>query len=104
LKDLGNLHYFLGIEAVRDEIGIYLSQRKYIEDLLEKNSMTASKPCPTPMVVGKPLSIHDGEPMHIPTMYRSVIGALQYLTNTRPDIAFAVNNLSQFLQCPTTAH
>jgi hypothetical protein len=56
------------------------------------------------MVVGKPLSIHDGEPMHNPTMYRSVIGALQYLTNTRPDIAFAVNNLSQFLQCPTTTH
>uniref|UniRef100_A0A803QFQ1 Reverse transcriptase Ty1/copia-type domain-containing protein n=1 Tax=Cannabis sativa TaxID=3483 RepID=A0A803QFQ1_CANSA len=53
---------------------------------------------------GKPLSKFDGEALSNPTVYRSAIGALQYLCHTRPDIAFAVNKLSQFLQAPTTSH
>jgi hypothetical protein len=69
-----------------------------------KNFMAENKPCPTPMTAGKSMSRHDGEPLDNPIMYRSVIGALQYLTHTRPDISFAVNNLSQFLQNPTAAH
>ncbi|XP_060963364.1 uncharacterized mitochondrial protein AtMg00810-like [Cannabis sativa] len=56
------------------------------------------------MTVGKPMSAKDGEPMHNATLYRSTIGALQYLCNTRPDIGYAINKLSQFLQAPTTVH
>ncbi|XP_062119207.1 secreted RxLR effector protein 161-like [Humulus lupulus] len=56
------------------------------------------------MITGKVLSKNDGAVLSNPTMYRSAIGALQYLCHTRPDIAFAVNKLSQFLQCPTTSH
>uniref|UniRef100_A0A803Q615 Integrase catalytic domain-containing protein n=1 Tax=Cannabis sativa TaxID=3483 RepID=A0A803Q615_CANSA len=102
LKDLGDLHYFLGIEVVRDETGIYLSQSKYIHELLKKTNMMHVKPCATPMTIGKMLSISDGELLENPTEYRSIIGALQYLTHTRPDLSFSVNKLSQFLKAPTT--
>ena len=104
LKDLGPLSYFLGIEACRDETGLYLTQSKYIEELLHRYNMTTLKPCPTPIVAGKSISLADGEALQNPSTYRSLIGALQYLCHTRPDIAFAVNKLSQFLQKPTSVH
>uniref|UniRef100_A0A803P2C0 Integrase catalytic domain-containing protein n=1 Tax=Cannabis sativa TaxID=3483 RepID=A0A803P2C0_CANSA len=104
LKDLGPLNYFLGIEIFRDATGMYLSQEKYVSELLKRLEMTSIKPCATPMTGGKPLSIQDGTELKDFTQYRSVIGALQYLTHTRPDIAFAVNKLSQFLKCPTSTH
>ncbi|KAM6576564.1 hypothetical protein CsatB_028401 [Cannabis sativa] len=104
LKDLGELHFFLGIEAFRDETGIYLTQTKYIEDLLRKHNMTHLKPSPTPITTGKSLSVTDGKAMDNPTFYRSLIGDLQYLCHTRPDISYAVNSLSQFLKSPTNTH
>lgn len=104
LKDLGNLHFFLGIEVYRDLTSMYLSQGKYVIELLNKLDMLNIKPAPTPMVAGKPLSANDGEALDNATLYRSIIGGLQYLTHTRPDIAYAVNKLSQFLKCPTTKH
>ena len=97
LKDLGDLHYFLEIEIYCDETGLYLTQTKYIKDLLKKSNMEHLKRYPTPMAVGKPISKLDGEPMSNPFVYRSAVGVLQYLTNTRPDITFAVNKLSQFM-------
>jgi histone deacetylase 1/2 len=103
LKDLGHLHYFLGIEVHRDAGGMYLKQTKYIRDLLKKFNMEKSSTCPTPMVTGKQF-VAEGEPMANPTLYRQAIGALQYLTNTRPDIAFSVNKLSQYMSLPTTDH
>lgn len=103
LKDLGQLHYFLGIEVQRDAGGLYLKQSRYISDLLKKFNMEKSSPCSTPMVTGRQFTI-EGEPMVEPTMYRQAIGALQYLTNTRPDIAFSVNKLSQYMSSPTTEH
>ncbi|KAL5544702.1 hypothetical protein UlMin_008486 [Ulmus minor] len=104
LKDLGDLHYFLGIEVYRDEIGLYLTQTKYIQDLLKKSNLEHFKPCPTPMAVGKPISKLDGELMSNPFVYRSAVGALQYLTNTRLDITFTVNKLIQFMQEPSNVH
>ncbi|XP_062082482.1 uncharacterized mitochondrial protein AtMg00810-like [Humulus lupulus] len=104
LKDLGPLHYFLGIEVHRDETGLYLSQAKYIKELLTRTAMLHLKPCSTPMTVGKALSKTDGEALKQPTLYRSIIGGLQYLTHTRPDLSFVVNKLSQYLQAPTTVH
>ncbi|XP_062114395.1 secreted RxLR effector protein 161-like [Humulus lupulus] len=66
--------------------------------------MANLKLCPTPMVVGKPISSTDGDKLNNPTLYRSLLGALQYLCHTWPDISFPVNNLSQFLQEPATTH
>ncbi|XP_060971854.1 retrovirus-related Pol polyprotein from transposon RE1 isoform X2 [Cannabis sativa] len=104
LKQLGSLHYFLGIEAYRDSTGIYLSQSKYVADLLNRLKLTGTKPCSTPAAPRQTLSRSEGEPMDDPSLYRSTIGALQYLTLTRPDIAYIVSKLSQFLHCPTTTH
>ncbi|XP_062085768.1 uncharacterized mitochondrial protein AtMg00810-like [Humulus lupulus] len=104
LKDLGALSYFLGIEVVRDSSGMYLSQEKYVTEMLKKFNMVNLKPCPTPMTVGKSMFIEDGELLKDPTLYRSLIGGMQYLAHTRLDISFSVNKLSQFLKAPTTTH
>ena len=68
--------------------------------------MTNCKPISTPLSTSGKLSIHEGSPLgsHDATQYRSIVGALQYLTLTRPDIAFSVNKVCQFLHAPTTVH
>ena len=104
LKTLGSISYFLGFEAYRDQNGIFLSQTKYTTDLLKKANMYQAKPCSTSMCTGKKLFKEDSALFDQPTIYRSIIGGLQYLTMTRPDISFSVNKLSQFLQNPTVNH
>ncbi|CAN6726649.1 unnamed protein product [Malus baccata var. baccata] len=97
LKDLGSLHYFLGIQITRTTEGLFLSQEKYVTDLLKKTEMLESKPCATPCLPYNRLLKDDGEPFNIPTLYRSIVGALQYLVFTRPDIAFSVHQVCQFI-------
>ncbi|KAM6555485.1 hypothetical protein CsatB_002504 [Cannabis sativa] len=97
LKDLGQVHYFLGVEIYRDNTGMYLSQTKYITNLLVRLNMEGAKACPNPASASTRLSLHEGEPFHDITIYRSTMGALQYLSLTRPYVAFIVNKLSQFL-------
>lgn len=104
LKDLGSAYYFLGIEISRFGSGFHLCQSKYILDILKKFNMVDCAPIPTPMVTGRQFTKSDGILLDDPTSYRQAIGSLQYLTNTRPDIAFSVNKLSQFLSCPTDVH
>jgi histone deacetylase 1/2 len=106
LKDLGDLHYFLGIEVKRDEQGITLSQGKYARDILSRVGMTHCKSSPTPLPAAEKLSRFEGELLGVndSTKYRSIVGALQYLTLTRPDLAFAVNRVCQFLHAPTSVH
>ena len=104
LKTLGTVNYFLGFEAFRDSSGLFLTQAKYIADLLKKTNMADSHSCDTPIAAGTKLSLSDGVPFSDPTLYRSTIDALQYLTNTRPDISFIINKLSQFLVAPTLVH
>ncbi|XP_062088714.1 uncharacterized mitochondrial protein AtMg00810-like [Humulus lupulus] len=103
VKNLGSLHYFLGLQVSRTAHGMHLSQTKYIRDLLTKTGLLDSKPVPTPIALGS-LSIHDGDLLSDATSYRSIIGALQYCTFTRPDISYSVNKLCQFMHSPTTVH
>uniref|UniRef100_A0A2N9J670 Integrase catalytic domain-containing protein n=1 Tax=Fagus sylvatica TaxID=28930 RepID=A0A2N9J670_FAGSY len=91
LKDLGPLHYFLGIQVTRDSKGLHLSQAKYATTLLHKHNMTSTKPVSTPCTPNTRLSLHDGEKLQDPHAYRSLVGALHYLTFTRPDLSFAVH-------------
>ena len=95
LKDLGDLHFFLGIEVKKIQDGIVLSQEKYANELLARMGMKDCKPSPTPLSSSKKLSAFEGEPLkeEESTKYRSVVGALQYLTLTRPDISFAINKV-----------
>lgn len=104
LKTLGSLNYFLGFEVCRNSIGLYLSQHKYIKDLLTKANMSSCKPCSNPFSTSSKLSLYDGEPIEDPSIYRSLVGDLQYPCNTRSDISFVVNKLSQFLSNPLQPH
>ncbi|KAH9687651.1 hypothetical protein KPL70_014845 [Citrus sinensis] len=108
LKDLGKLSYFLGIEVSYTENDIYLSQRKYIKDLLRKADMLDCKGCDTPMVTGtklhKEVKGSLGQYVEDATSYRSLIGELQYLVLTRLEIAFAVHKLSQYVSALTLQH
>lgn len=104
LKDQGELSYFLGIEATRTSTGLHLRQQKYIIDLLSKINMLHAKPVATPMTPTPKLSLTTGTTLEDATEYRMVIGSLQYLSLTRPDIAFAVNRLSQFMHRPADSH
>ncbi|XP_042958096.1 uncharacterized mitochondrial protein AtMg00810-like [Carya illinoinensis] len=102
-KDLGSLSYFLGLEATSTTDGLFISQLKYTSDILTQTQLLDSKPIHTPMVVSHHLT-SNGPTFSDPTLYRSLVGALQYLTITRPNIAHVVNFVSQFLHPPTTNH
>jgi histone deacetylase 1/2 len=106
LKDLGDLHYFLGIEVKRKPDGLVLSQQRYATDVLRRANMWQYNSVDTPISTSEKLSITEGCRLgdEDSTNYRSVVGALQYLTLTRPDLSFAVNKVCQFLHSPTTAH
>ena len=105
LKDLGTLHFFLGIEAKHTTTGaLLLSQSKYITNLLSKVNMHNAKPIKTPLAPGSKLQMDVTDSFSDPTLYKSVVGALQYATITRPDIAYAVNKLCQFMHSPLESH
>ncbi|GFY87730.1 hypothetical protein Acr_05g0013690 [Actinidia rufa] len=104
LKDMGLLHFFLGVEVVPTQAGLFLSQHKYIRELLSKTNMSGAKDVSTPLSTSQSLKLLDGTTNVDSTEFRRIIGSLQYLSLTRPDISFAVNKLSQFMHKPTTTH
>ncbi|KAM6543699.1 hypothetical protein CsatB_008146 [Cannabis sativa] len=104
LKDLGELKYFLGIEVTKNSNGLVLTQSKYAKDLLHRADMQDANPIATPMISGQKLSAHGSEHFADPQMYRSIVGALQYLTITRPELSYSVNKVCQFMQKPLQSH
>ncbi|KAK1604353.1 hypothetical protein QYE76_028026 [Lolium multiflorum] len=90
LKDLGPLHYFLSIEVVRRADGFFLHRRKNAHELLERVGMLNCNPAPTPVDTKAKLSASDGSLALDAPFYRSIVGALQYLTLTRPELQYAV--------------
>ncbi|GJY63746.1 putative RNA-directed DNA polymerase [Tanacetum coccineum] len=104
LKDLGTLNYFLGIEIVPHVSGILLSQKKYILELLQSAGLSNCNPVSSPMVTSSSLSLDDSTAFSNPVKYRQVVGSLQYVTLSRPDIAFAVNKVCQYMHAPTENH
>ncbi|WKA07360.1 hypothetical protein VitviT2T_025200 [Vitis vinifera] len=103
MKDLGSLHYFLGVEVQHNSQGLFLSQTKYALDLLQRADMIEAKPISTPFVVGQHLSTI-GKLFSDPTLFRSFARALQYLTITQPDLSFSVNSICQYMHAPTEDH
>jgi len=106
LKDLGNLHYFLGIQVKHVPDGLVTSQERYAAKILKRAGMSLCKPVDTPLSTTEKLSITEGKSLgpDDSVRYRSIVGALRYLTLTRPDISFAVNKVCLFLHAPTLTH
>ena len=104
MKDLGELHHFLGMHVQRSGSGLLLSQRQYMMKILHRAGMSNSKPCATPVDTNPKLSADDGVPVSDPTDFRSLAGALQYLTFTRPAIAYAVQQVCLHMHDPLEPH
>ncbi|KAH9769755.1 reverse transcriptase Ty1/copia-type domain-containing protein [Citrus sinensis] len=104
IKDLGQLIYFLGMEIVRSKEGIVVSQRKYTLDLLKETGMSGCKPADTPIEANVKLGEVKGG-VHVNAgRYQRLVGKLIYLSHTRPDIAFAVSMVSQFMHSNCEEH
>ncbi|GJU00696.1 ribonuclease H-like domain-containing protein [Tanacetum coccineum] len=103
MTDLGALNYFLGISVTRDSSGMFLSQRKYAMEILELAHMVGCNSSQTPVDTESKLG-DGGTPVVDPTLYRSLAGSLQYLTFTRPDITYAVQQVCLYMHDPREPH
>ena len=104
MKDLGPLHFFLGIEVHRTPKRLFLPQSKYAYNLLSNVHMQSCKPLATPMETKSIVMKGANDPYPNIKEYRSIVGSLQYLTMTRPDLSYAVNTVCQFMHNPTISH
>jgi len=104
LKDIGTLYYFLGVEVLPTQDDIFLSQHKYIHDLLHNTKMIGAKEICTPLSRSLLLKLHDGTASFDGIEYKMVLGSLKYLSLTRLDMSFVMNKLSQFMHKPTQTH
>lgn len=84
--------------------GLFLSQSSYVTDILSRAKMLDANSIATPMVSGSIVSAHHGELFSDPYQYRSVVGALQYVTLTRPEISYSMNKACQFMHSPKLMH
>eukprot|EP00253_Pinus_taeda_P027767 PITA_27767 len=101
IKDLGLLHYFPGLEIWQHNDGLFVSQGKYAREKLEKFNMHGYKPVDTPLPGGWRKEDATSTKVVDATIYRQLVGSLMYLVNTRPNICYAVNQLSQAMVKPT---
>lgn len=104
MKDLGPLTYFVGLEVHQSEKGLLLDQHKYIVDLIDMVGLLNSTLVDTPLEVNLKLTQDGGDRLPDPTLYLQLVGSLIYLTNTRPDIAYAINFVSHFMMTPHHLH
>ena len=104
MTDLGVMKYFLGIEVIQSAEGIFICQKKYAQEVLERFKMDDCNPVQIPIVPGTKLT-RDDEGMKIDsTYYKQMVGSLMYMTATRPDLMYVVSLVSRFMESPTEVH
>ena len=104
MKDLGVSKYFLGLELARSPLGIYLCQRNYALSIIEETGLLFAKPVGFPVEHNQTLALDKGPDLADIAAYRRLVGRLIYLAVTRPDLAYSVHLLTQFMQKPKLAH
>jgi Reverse transcriptase (RNA-dependent DNA polymerase) len=104
IKDLGKLKYFFGIEIAHSLKGLFISQQKYTLDLLKETKKLGCKPVSTPIDSDMKLNTEDGETLEDINHFQRLVGKLIYLTVTRPDMSFAISQISKFMHSPRTSH
>lgn len=104
MSDLGMMHYYLGIEVLQSSTGIFISQKKYMGEILDKFQMKDCNPVTTPSEFGLKLNKDNGGTKVDNTLYKQIVGSLMYLTATRPDIMHAVSVISRYMECPIEIH
>ncbi|XP_071712658.1 uncharacterized mitochondrial protein AtMg00810-like [Rutidosis leptorrhynchoides] len=104
MKDLGPLSYFLGIKVSRTKNNMFLIKTSYKKEIIECAGLTSSNPARTRVGTNSKLCANSGPPVSNPTQYRSLTGALQYLTFVLPDISYAVQQICLYMHDPRTSH
>jgi hypothetical protein len=104
MTDLGLMKYFLGIEVVQSDDGIFICQTKYANEVLKRFRMLNCKLAATPMATGTKLTKYDEGSYVDLTLYKKLVGSLMYLTTMRPDIMFVVSLISRFMETPKSTH
>ncbi|CAL8156616.1 unnamed protein product [Prunus armeniaca] len=104
MSDLGLMHYFLGIEVVQSSAEIFISQKKYVQEILDRFEMKDCNSVCTPIEIGLKLVKNSGEKKVDQTLYKQIVGSLMYLIATRPDIQHAVSLISRYMECPEVPH
>jgi len=101
IKDLGLMRYFLSIQVKQSLRKIFISQEKYVANILKKFNMLECKPVASPMTANEKLQKNDDAVKMDSKIFRNLIGSLIYLTNSRPDILFSVSIISRFMENPS---
>lgn len=97
IKDLGPIHYFLGIEVARSSTCLFINQRKYAFNMIYEAGLTGCEPSPIPMDHRHKLALSTTPLLANPSSYQRLVGQLIYLTVTKPYLAYFVHTLSQFM-------
>ncbi|VFQ62769.1 unnamed protein product [Cuscuta campestris] len=100
MTDMGDLHFFLSINVHRTSNGLFLHQTQFTHDILERDRMVSCRPISTTVDTKAKLSSSSGMALSDPSLYKSIVGALQYLTFTQPDITYTVQQLCLHLHTP----
>nr|GFB09022.1 putative RNA-directed DNA polymerase [Tanacetum cinerariifolium] len=104
MSDMGEMHYFLGVEVVQNESGISICQKKYAREILARFNMEYCNGVKNPIVPGCKLVKDDHSGFINATLYKQMVGCIMYLTATRPDLMFVVSLLSRYMEAPTEQH
>jgi hypothetical protein len=104
MSDLGQMKYFLGVEVIQDHHGIFINQKKYAYEVLERFGMLNSNSVKNPIVPGSRLSKNEGGAAVDITIFKQMIGNLMYLTATRSDLMYSICLISRYMERPTEIH
>ena len=105
MTEVGLMKYFLGLEVMQTNKGIFTFQHKYATDILQRLRMDKCKrDVENPIALGTKLTKNDDEPVVNSTLYKQMVGSLMYLTATRPNLMYVVSLISIFMESPKDSH